>query len=269
MANAWMLKPLPNVGAVTTFGTLQAGDGPNLFNDYAGVVWQGACDFGGVDAAVVRFDLGADTLIDTMLIFGVELLPTGATMTVQYATAAQGYFTGGGAISDASGTPYAGAVMPVSGKGVALWSASAPVTARYFQIILYAGAAAKSVRLARIVIGKRIQLDRNFGYGGAFGVRDLGSLDFSARGVLLRRRAKKLRTVGLIFSNVRKDEVEATTKPLLEQIGNTEMIALLTDPAADAQRQNRAYFGPLVGDLGHIQRNAAGWETKVNLVSIF
>lgn len=47
------------------------------------------------------------------------------------------------------------------------------------------------------------------------------------------------------------------------------MVALVTDPAVHAQRQNRCYFGPLVGDLGQTWRNSAAWEAKVNLVSIF
>lgn len=59
------------------------------------------------------------------------------------------------------------------------------------------------------------------------------------------------------------------TQPLLERIGNTEMIALLTDPTADDQCQNRAYFGTLVGDIGHAWRKARLFEAKTNLVSIF
>ena len=63
--------------------------------------------------------------------------------------------------------------------------------------------------------------------------------------------------------------MEATTRPMLEYLGNTEMVALLTDPAADAQIASRAYFGPLVGDLAHVRRNAVAYEAKINLVSIF
>ena len=47
------------------------------------------------------------------------------------------------------------------------------------------------------------------------------------------------------------------------------MVALVTDPGADPQLQNRCYFGPLVGDLGQTWRNAAAWEAKTNMVSIF
>jgi hypothetical protein len=128
---------------------------------------------------------------------------------------------------------------------------------------------AGSIQVSRVVAGQRIALERNFGFGAAFGVRDLGSVDFGRRGVLQRVRGKKLRTVGLTFSNVRKNEVEAQTTPLLERIGNTEMVAIVTDPDAHPERQNRCYFGPLVGDLGQTWRKPDLFEAKANLVSIF
>jgi hypothetical protein len=236
--------------------------------DYAGIVWQGSSH----SAQQLDIDLGSDQAIDTIAIFGLVLTPLRpATLQVMAATEAQGQFTTtwwtGAAL-----TLFAGTAMPVSGKGVALWSAPAtagpPAAVRYLRLMFDYGSSA-AIEVARVVVGKRIELQRNFGYGAGFGVRDLGSLDFSARGVLMRRRAKKLRTVSLTFSNARKDEVEATVKPLLEQIGNTEMVALITDPAADAQRQNRCYFGPLLGDLSAVWRNAAAFETKINMVSIF
>ena len=263
MANAWILAPL-SPAAVTAAGSLLAGAALYPFNDYAGVVLQLACDAAGGTAAIV-VDLGSDQPVDSVLAFGIEALPSWGTLTVDLATAAQGQF--GGGFASSAGAAYAGSTPMSSGRGVSFWTADAPVMARYVRLTFTAGG--QSVRLARVVIGKRIQLGRNFGYGAAFGVRDLGSLDFSARGVLLRRRAKKLRTVGLTFSNINRDEVEAQTGPLLERIGNTEMVALVTDPAPDAQRQNRCYFGPLVGDLSHSWRKAQLFEAKANLVSIF
>lgn len=267
MANAIILQPLPAVGAVTTLGTVQLGAGANLFNDYAGVVCQLACD-NGSNAAGVQFDLGADTPIDTLLVFGVQLFPASGTMFISWATAAQGPFTGASA-SDASAVAYAGTATMTSGKGVSFWSVAAPVTARYVRLSYLAGSAGQALQLSRVVIGRRIQLGRNFSYGAGFGVKDLGSLDFSRRGVLLRTRGKKLRTAQITFSAVRKDEAEAAIKPLIEQLGNTEMFALVTDPTANAQLQNRCYFGPLVGDVALKWSNAAAWEAALNQLSIF
>lgn len=265
MANAWIIQPLPFVSA--TASSTAVGDAANVATDYAGVVWQS----NSATSSTLTLDMGADMAIDTIALFGIVGPPADAQLTVALATAAQGGFAGAFWQSPAQAL-YAGSQMPVSGKGAALWGAPStgapPAAARYVRLTFSSGAAAP-VQVSRAVIGKRIQLERNFGFGGSFGVRDLGSLDFSARGVMLRRRGKKLRTAALTFSNVRKDEVEAYTKPLLEQIGNTETVALITDPAPDVQRQNRCYFGTLVGDLGQLSRNAAAWEAKINLVSIF
>ncbi|UAK24342.1 hypothetical protein [Sphingomonas nostoxanthinifaciens] len=267
MANAWLLQPLPIVD-VTTSGTLQMGTGLNVANDYAGVICQLAMDGSG-NGAYFRIDLGADTAFDTITAFGVELAPPSTAVYVSYATAAQGPFTGDYTSVPTGVNAYAGSAPMSSGKGVTIWSLNAPVVARYVLISYGAGNSSASVRISRLVIGQRIQLERNFTFGGTFGVKDLGSVDFSRRGVLLRQRGKKLRTTAITFSNQRKDEVEAKTKPLIEQLGNTEMLAIVTDPTPDAQRQNRCYFGPLVGDLNHTWRNAAAWEWKVNLVSLF
>lgn len=265
MVNAWILPPLPIAAAVTTVGTLQLGAPDHVLNDYAGVVCQLACD--SANAASFTLDLGRDQVIDTVMAFGVELFPGNGSLAVQYATSAQGPFTG--AYGTLAGAAFAGSVPMTSGKGVSLCAADAPVTARYVRLVYTATIGGRAVRLSRVVIGQRIVLARNYGYGGTFGVRDLGQLDYSRRGVLMRNRGAKLRTAALTFSNVMRDELEASMRPLLERIGNTEMVAIVTNPEADAQRQNRCYFGALVGDLGHSQRNAVAWEAKINLASRF
>lgn len=261
MGNAWIIPPLP-IAAATSDST-GMGEPVYVGNDYAGVVWRSAaanCE--------LRLDLGSDQALDTLMLFGIVGPRAAATMRARLATAAQGNFNG----AHWAGNPqplYAGEVMPTLGGGVAIWSApaGAPAVARYVAIT-FASATAEPVQVGRAVVGKRIQLERNFGFGSAHGVRDLGTADFSARGVLLRRRGKKLRTLGLTFANIRKDEVEGVTGPLLERLGNTETVALVTDPGADAQRQNRSYFGLLVGDLGQVRRNAVAFEAKINLVSV-
>jgi hypothetical protein len=264
MANAWLLEPLGIVNATSVQTAL--GSPTNIGNDYAGVIWRSAAG-----ASEIRIDLGADIPIDAIMLFGLSGGGDTATLRVGLATAAQGNGFAGGSFWNGAAVPlYAGTSKPVEGRGVAIWTAPTigpPAAARY--VSLNFGGNTSPIQVSRAVINRRIQLERNYGFGGGFGVRDLGSLDFSRRGVLLRQRGAKLRTTALTFSNIRKDEVEATTKPLMERLGNTEMVALVTDPAEHPQRQSRCYYGPLVGDLGHIQRNSAGWEAKVNMVSIF
>jgi hypothetical protein len=251
-------------------GVPDVGVASNLLNDYAGVIAQTACAVGSTNQAKIQIDLGADTSFDTILIFGVELFPTNGNLIINYATAAQGAFTGAFS-TDTSGSAYAGSAAMTTGKGVSFWSLNAPVTARYVQIVYEAGTGVtgKSVRASRVVIGKKVTLQRNFSYGGGPGVKDLGSMDFSRRGVLIRTIGKKLRILSMTFSYINRDEMQNSIRPLIERQGNTGPIAIVTDPAADADRQNRCYFGVLVGDLGAAQRNARAWEAKTNLVSFF
>lgn len=269
MANAWLVKPLPIVAASAS-GTM-VGDPLNMGNDYAGVIWRSAQ--GGNAYAVL--DLGSDVPLDTILLFGVwgNFDMSTARLRIALATQSQGplfstpdsFWLAPAHYLLAEGEPLR------VGSCVFQWAAppGAPAAVRYVYLNAIDLPSTGYVDFARAVVGKRIQLERNFGFGAGFGVRDLGSLDFSRRGVLQRTRGKKLRTASLTFSNINRDEVEATTKPLLEQLGNTEMAAVVIDPSASTYRQARSYFGPLVGDLGHVWRRATAWEAKVNMVSIF
>jgi hypothetical protein len=266
MANAWILPPLAMSGI--TVSSAAIGAGAYMANDFAGVVWRSAAG----DVATVIVDLGADRPVDTLMLFGVDGTSIGTAMLeVLVATAAQGSNFTAGSYWSTGPQPLLVGDRLTSGAGVAIvaWSAGPPAAARYLLLRVAGMTAAGSVQISRIVAGKRIQLARNFGYGANFGVRDLGNLDFTRRGILQRARGKKLRTVALTFSNIYRDEVEASTLPLLERLGNTELIAVVTDPDIHDQRQRRSYFGPLVGDLGHVQRKAAFFEAKINVVSIF
>ena len=264
MANAWVLKPLP-LSTVAASSTA-TGDPTYLGNDYAGVIWKSAL----LTSLTLLVDLGADTPVDTLFLFGVKA-PTTGTVGVKGATSAQGSGFGAGAFTDGGSVSiFAGTNRLTSGAGVTLWSAPGgwPAAVRYLQLTL-ANSSASTFQVSRIAVGARIALSRNFVFGGAIGVRDLGSLDFSRRGVLMRARGAKLRTASLTFSNVLKSEVEAAVEPLIEQVGNTEPVAIITDPSADPMRERRCFFGQLVGDLGNTWRNAAAWEWKANVVSLF
>lgn len=263
MSRAIFVKPLPFV-SVSASTTAAGYDPAYVGNDHMGVVWKSAPDNG----QSIIIDLGADIAVDTILLLGLTAAQGSWLYNVQAATSSQGPFTGA-YWSTANMTLRAGSIAPTSGRARALWLApnDAPPAARYWRITIASGGEGP-VTIARVVIGKRIQLARNFQFGAAFGVRDLGAVDFSVRGVLLRRRGAKLRSIGLTFGAVHRDEVEAMIHPLVEQVGLTEPVALVTDPDPDDQRQNRIYFGPLVGDLGTIWAKASGFEWRANLVSL-
>lgn len=266
MSNAFVLKPLPF--SVIGWSSVAAGySQDNVTNDHMGVVWKST---GGGAGQQLLIDLGADMAIDTIVMVGCTGAQAGWTISVSAATAAQGSGFPPGSWFGGVDSFLAGSVMPVSGRGRSLWMAPAsggPPPSRYIFLDIR-GLSGAAVTIARIVIGKRIQLQRNFTFGAAFGVRDLGNAEFSPRGVFLRRRGAKLRSVGLTFSSVYRDEVEAAVHPLIETVGLTEPIALVSDPDPDAQRQNRIWFGPLVGDLGTVWPRANGFEWRANVVGL-
>jgi len=266
VSNAIILAPLPFTG-VTASSTASGYDPNYVGNDHMGVVWKSAA---GAASRSIVIDLGADTAFDTIALFGLTGAQSGWTLLVEAATAAQGSSFPGGSWVGSAATLLAGTMMPTSGRGKALWLAPAvspPPASRYIRLT-FGSLSNAAVTVARVAIGQRIKLARNFQFGAAFGVRDLGTVDFSARGVLLRRRGAKLRTLGLTFPRVYRDEVEATVQPLIEAIGNTDCIALVTDPDVNAARQNRMYFGPLVGDLGSIWAKPGGFEWRANMIGM-
>jgi hypothetical protein len=276
MANAWIIKPQALSAVSLVSGTTTVLGAPtNLGNDFAGVIWRSNTAASSVS---LIFDMGADVTIDTMALFGILGPPTGAQMQIRAATGAQGSAFSGGVGTGANQywqsvaeNLYAGTVVPTAARRMALWSApavSGPPASRYWMLIV-SSLSTNYVQLARAVFGKRFVPTRNFVYGGAFGVRDFGSTAFSNRAVPLTRKAPKQRTIAIGFANLYRDEVEATVQPLLEAIGGTDCIALVTDPAANAQRENRMYFGTLGGELGTIWRVANGHEWRVTLLSRF
>lgn len=262
--NAWALRPLVPA-AVTASNTASGYAASNVANDYGGVVWKTDT---GAATRTLTLDLGAGVTAapDAALFFGCTGAVTGWTLAVDAADSADfatNYWSAGAAAQF-----LAGSTMPSHGRGVGLWvAASAPPARRYWRFT-FGSLSSAAVTVARVMLGTRLTLERNFDFGGAFGVRDLGNVDWSVQGNLLRRRAAKLRTLGISFSNVRKDEVVAKVQPLIELCAGQEAIALVTDPTADADRQLRCWGGIMVGDMGTIQRAAQGFVWRVNLVDL-
>jgi hypothetical protein len=251
--------------AITASDTAAGYAASNMGNDHAGVVWMSPSGLGGV-TIFVDFGAGNAQAPDAALFFGCTGASTSWIMTIQSADDAAFSVN---AANVASNVPFlAGATFPAHGRGVGYWEASGVVTARRYWKFVIQSLGSLPVTIARLALGNRILLERNFSFGAGFGVRDLGRVDWTRAGVRLRTRGAKLRTVGLTFSNVRKDEVETKVQPLIEIAAGQEPIVLVTDPAASAQRQTRCFIGHMIGELGTIWASPAGWEWKAQLVDL-
>lgn len=271
MSSALLFRPLQWT-AITPSNTAAGFAGANLSPwpvPRMGRVWRS--DAGSATRNIV-IDLGSDQPFDTIALFGIGAgngAPSASwNWSIDLATAAQGAFTG--AFWAGTGAALlAGSVLPVSGRGKALWlaPAGAPSAARYVRLNFSALASA-ALQIAIVAVGQRFQPARNYAYGAAFGVRDLGALDYSPRGVVARRPGAKLRGMGLTFSAVRREEVEDTLQRLFERVGNTDPVVLVSDPDAHPQRQNRMGIGHLTGNLGTIHRVPNAYQAEVNFVAV-
>ncbi|KKC24849.1 hypothetical protein [Sphingomonas sp. SRS2] len=264
MSNVLILKPEP-ISSATASGTAPGYDPAYVGNDYMGIVWKSTAG----SSATLTVDMGADVLCDTAMLFGCDGATGTMTLKVEASTAALGSGFPGGAWVGATLPFLAGSEMPKNDRGVALWQAPAspPPASRYWRFTI-AGLAGGQATIGRVVLGAAVPLARNFSFPAAFGIRDTGSIDLSRLGVLKRARGKKLRTLGLTFQSIHKSEAEAAVLPLIEALGNTDMLAVITDPAEHAMRQRRAYFGFCVGEINAVWRKADAWQSGFNMVSL-
>ena len=260
MANALLIEPY-DLTTVTADVTDSGYAASNAGTDYMGMVWQGTST-----AFNLTIDLGSDKAIDSVTLLGISGVTTTTNWTILIATAAQGSTFGPSTTALASTQMLAGSVLTSGSLAKALGTFGA-ITGRYVRITVNPPASA-TLRIARVIIGDAIQLAQNFGFGASFGVRSLGNLDFSVRGVLLRRIGTKLRTLSIGYANATRAEVETSIQPLLERRGGDKPVCIVIDPDADAQRINRIWTGFLTGSQGTVWARLGGFEANFSLVCI-
>lgn len=259
MANAILVKPLP-LGTVTAEGSGLSTLPGYLGNDHMGVVHRGTS----TTAAVVQCDLGAARTIDFAAFLSSNA--TGA-QTLRVRADDDSDLVAESAYDSGVIVFRAGATLPTSGRSNSWWEHASGVTQRYWRFDI-AALGGTPFDAGRLVLGRKIQLARNFSFGAGRGVKDTGSASFSAQGNLLRRYGRRLRTLSLSYAATAKAEIETLVLPLLEGVGNTDPVFVCIDPAADAERQNRMYFGLLQGDLQAIHRVADGFEWRCDMTSL-
>lgn len=260
MANAFLVRPLALAGA--TASTSAAGTVPtNLGNDYIGVVHKA----GAVGGHSIVVDLGSAMPVDFVSFLSAApasfSLRTRAFASVASANAGTSALYDSGVLA----AP-AGAVVPTSGR-VNTWLE--PTTAQTRQAWRFDVSGEASVFSAgRLVLGQKLQFGRNFSFGMAPGVIDTGSVDWTESGAMMRRFGRIMRTLDIDFACLTRVEAEETLLPLLEVVGNTSPLLLVTDPAAHAQRQRRMYFGFLQSDLKVPIKAYDVWTWKASFRSV-
>lgn len=258
MSNAWVMQP--QAMTVTSGNTASGYAAANVADDRMGLVWKSTS----VAAPKLSIDLGATPPdINWIVLFGI--VPGGATLLKVRAADDSGFTTNvydSGNITLLAGMNYAS-----HGYGVGWWDGITR-TQRYWELTFSAASGNVTPQVARVAMGKYLQLGKNYVVGAGYGVRSQGSVDFNRYGSLLRSRGAKMRTIGISYTYVTKDEFQNNVQPLVEALGSDEPIILCTDPAVDENRQKRCYIGPPTGDLGTVHRQLQGWEWKLQLTDL-
>jgi hypothetical protein len=257
MGNAIIVEPY-DIPIVSAEGSAAGTSPGNLNNDWMGVVHRGTATTTG---SIIFGDLGVARPVDTVALLSAS------TAVSNIATVAAGTSNGSFDILNTGAQAFpAGSAVPTSGRQNSLTLLGSATTARWWTVQMGTLAGAP-FEAGRWVIGEKYQPARNFSFGAAFGVIDRGGGDFSQQGVWLPKSGAKQRTLGVSFSATTRQEAETILGPLLERVGNSKHVLLVTDPDANAQRQRRMYFGPFIGNLEMLWRVADGWEWRANMVS--
>jgi hypothetical protein len=262
VSNGFLLRSLPFTAS--EFQPMAAGAGAvNLQNDFIGMVarssaanqvWQARLDLGTASPPAI------DTVAAVNVFAGSSLTAWSAQGSNDATFAAIGYNSGSLALpADELGNG-------ASRRNLMHLIPSAQ-TFRYWLITISAAAGVQT-EVARALVGTRVQPGRNFGFGVSRGVEDLGDVEFAPGGAMLRRRARKLRTLGLSWGFVTQAEAEAASLPFLELVGSTEFVLASLDPDPHPQRSRRVYYGPLQGNPDLIWRAQNVFEKRLQLRSV-
>lgn len=256
--NGFLLRSLPFTVSASGTGSIAPGSArANVGNDYMGMVARAIVS----DSLMLIMDLGGAFPIDTIALLNAHI-PSGATAWHIYRSDDATTWTGltsPGMSGDELATG--------QGKRHPLHLFPAPVSARYWRVIINAQSGFQP-EIARVLIGRRTQYTRNFDFGLQRGARDLGEGEYGVHGAMLRRRGRILRTLGLSWGAVSKEEAEARALPFFEAAGNTESVFACIDPAAHAERSRRCYFGTLEGNAAMTWRAHDMWEKRLQMVSV-
>jgi len=258
MANAILVEPLA-LAAVTADSSAAGTEPAALADDMIGVVHRGT----GTPTAWVEVDLGSSRAVDFAAFLATEGAATGqrvrAADTQADLTAAPTFDSG---VVDFAAGAQAGAF----GRVHSWWETSPAQSFRWWRFDI--NGLTEPFAAGRLVLGRRTAFARNFSFGGGPGVRDLGRMEMSTHGALDRRRGAQARLLAIAWEALTRAEVETTLMPMLESLGRTELLLVVTDPAPHDRRARRMFFGFIAEDIETVQRHFDIWAWRTRLTSM-
>jgi len=119
----------------------------------------------------------------------------------------------------------------------------APVTASAFRIDITGHSG--PFEASMLVMGQKIEPSRFYNWDREFGVKDMGSGDFTPWGVFNEQPGVIMRTIDFTLGWQTETEFEDRFRPMIEQLGTRRPLYLVFDPEPHAARQAKTYMGVL------------------------
>lgn len=94
-----------------------------------------------------------------------------------------------------------------------------------------------------LILGAKIEPSHFYNFDWEYGVRDLGSIDFTRFGVVDEQDGAVWRTIDFTLAWQSEAEFEASFRPMAEALGKRGVIYLCFDPEPTIYRQARTYLG--------------------------
>lgn len=275
MANALLLAPLP-IATITADSSLNASFAPEyLMNEYMGVRWASA----NLANSWLQVDLGTSPAVDTISFLATSQLGTAETVRIRAAATAANTTTSARLIDITQ--PIAGLydfarVSPNNSYpndstfNLNLNSLHLiPLTTARFWRFDFATPTFIRFAAGRLVMGRRINLARNFTYGGlGRGVRDMASVEYTRGGGVLTTPGVKLRTLDMQWQSLSLAETESAILPLIEAAGGSGRLMICVDPDVNLYRSTRIYYGTLQAEQSVAIRAYDAYVWRAQLTSV-
>lgn len=223
-----------DLGAITA-GSAMAGFPAAHLDRFEGpgLTWQSAA------ASFVRGDLGAAQAIDFCSIISANAQP-GTTFRLRLGDT-QAEVDGAADYDSGAQTFISPSITRSDGLYHSHWELPSTQTKRWWRIDI--GSHTGAFQASKIVLGKRVNVDRFYNYDFEMGVEDRGSAEITRHGVVDSSPGVVLRTVEFTLEWMTRAEYEASFRPMFEQLGQTGIVYCCFDPESSTNRQAWTYMG--------------------------
>ncbi len=228
-----------NLGAISSITDIAGFPSSNLGrHDAIGLTWKSAATY---PTHAAWGDFGSSKPVDFIAIISANALPGTNFLARMGNTAAE--VAGAAPYSSGSSLFVSPSIQRSDGLYHSHLELPAVQNYRYWRIDI--GDHPAEFQASMLVMGKKIEPSRFYNQDFGYGVKDLAEAEFSRLGVIDKAPGIKLRTVEFTLGWQSEAEFEGSFRPMMEQIGTSEVVYLCFDPEPGPYRQARTFMGIL------------------------